>query len=93
MARRMSKQADQASVDFAEIPDDLLARMKPSRRGRPPEGATVKQSISLRIDRDVLEAFKAGGPGWQSRMQATLKRAASRMARKPPTARKRGAKA
>ncbi len=53
--------------------------MKPSKRGRPPAGAEAKQSIALRIDKEVLAAYKAQGPGWQSRMQATLKRAASRL--------------
>ena len=64
--------------------------MRPSKRGRPPEGDAPKQSIALRLDRDVLAAFKAQGPGWQSRMQETLKRAASRLTKKPATARKRG---
>jgi uncharacterized protein (DUF4415 family) len=36
----------------------------------------------LRIDPDVLAAFKAQGPGWQSRMQETLKRAASRLSKR-----------
>jgi len=79
MSRRGVKET---TVDFPEIPADLLAKMKPSKRGRPTEGAAAKQSISLRIDPDVLAAFKAEGPGWQSRMHATLKRAASRMSRK-----------
>lgn len=69
-------------TDFPEIPAELLARMVPSRRGRPPDGEVPKQLISLRIDRDVLAVFKALGPGWQSRMQAVLKRAAQRMAKK-----------
>ncbi len=77
------------SQDFPEIPADLLARMKPSKRGRPPEGEAPKQSIALRLDRDVLAAFKAQGPGWQSRMQATLKRAAGRLSKKTATTRKR----
>ncbi len=32
-----------------------------------------KQSIALRVDADVLEWFKAQGPGYQSRMNAVLK--------------------
>jgi uncharacterized protein (DUF4415 family) len=32
-----------------------------------------KQSIALRVDVDVLEWFKAQGPGYQSRMNAVLK--------------------
>ena len=31
-----------------------------------------KQAISLRFDQHVLDYFKSGGPGYQSRMQAVL---------------------
>ncbi len=44
------------------------------RKGRPP--GETKTSVSLRIDNDVLAAFRAEGPGWQSRMNAVLKKAA-----------------
>ncbi len=77
-----SDKSMQAEADFPEIPNALLARMVPSRRGRPPMGTTPKQSIALRLDRDVLAVFKAQGPGWQSLMQETLKRAARRLAKK-----------
>ena len=43
-----------------------------ARRGRP-AGITTKASTTIRFDKDVLEAFKAGGPGWQSRMNAALR--------------------
>ena len=35
-----------------------------------------KQVINLRVDADVLESFRAGGPGWQTRMNAALRKAA-----------------
>jgi uncharacterized protein (DUF4415 family) len=44
------------------------------RRGRP--AGETKTQVSLRIDNDVLAAFRADGPGWQSRMNAVLKKAA-----------------
>lgn len=47
------------------------------RRGRPPLD-TPKQQISLRLDQDVIEHFRAGGPGWQSRINATLREAIER---------------
>ena len=47
-------------------------------RGRPALGDTAKQSVSLRIDKDVLEHFKASGPGWQSRMNAALRASMAR---------------
>jgi uncharacterized protein (DUF4415 family) len=35
----------------------------------------VKEMVSLRIDRDVLDVFQADGPGWQDRINAALRRA------------------
>lgn len=45
------------------------------RRGRPPSDKS-KKAISLRVDADVLERFRASGPGWQSRMNEALRKAA-----------------
>ncbi|SHH63738.1 BrnA antitoxin family protein [Pollutimonas bauzanensis] len=42
------------------------------RRGRP-KLETTKVHLNLRLDADVVEAFKAGGPGWQTRMNDALK--------------------
>jgi uncharacterized protein (DUF4415 family) len=36
----------------------------------------VKEMISLRIDKDVLEHFQGQGPGWQERINAALRKAA-----------------
>jgi uncharacterized protein (DUF4415 family) len=41
------------------------------KRGRPTGG--TKASTTIRFDRDVLDAFRAAGPGWQSRMNAALR--------------------
>jgi uncharacterized protein (DUF4415 family) len=38
----------------------------------------VKELVSLRIDRDVLDHFQEGGPGWQERINAALRRAAGK---------------
>jgi len=43
-----------------------------TRRGRPPEGDAPKQQVTLRLPRNVLEHFKAGGAGWQTRISRTL---------------------
>ena len=45
------------------------------KRGRRPSDSP-KKAISLRVDNDVLEKFKADGPGWQSRMNDALRKAA-----------------
>ncbi len=36
----------------------------------------IKELVSLRIDQDVLEYFQKGGPGWQDRINAALRKAA-----------------
>lgn len=36
----------------------------------------AKEMVSLRIDRDVIEAFQEEGPGWQERINAALRKAA-----------------
>jgi uncharacterized protein (DUF4415 family) len=42
------------------------------RRGRPAKAIT-KEAVNVRYDRDVLEAFRAGGEGWQTRMNTALR--------------------
>jgi len=38
----------------------------------------VKETVTLRVDRDVLEFFQQGGPGWQDRINAALRKAAGK---------------
>ena len=45
-----------------------------TKAGRPPVGDEPKQQVTLRLPRDVLRFFKAGGPGWQTRISAVLER-------------------
>ncbi|HEU0231490.1 MAG TPA: BrnA antitoxin family protein [Burkholderiaceae bacterium] len=42
------------------------------RRGRP-RIENPKQALTVRYDTDVIAAFKAGGPGWQTRMNDALR--------------------
>ncbi len=44
-------------------------------RGRPPV-ENPKQQVTLRLDADVIERFKEGGPGWQSRINDALRKSA-----------------
>jgi uncharacterized protein (DUF4415 family) len=60
---------------FAEIFPELAASAK---RTRGKQTAPTKQLISLRLDRTVIDAFKASGPGWQRRMNEALKSAVRR---------------
>ncbi|HKS83990.1 MAG TPA: BrnA antitoxin family protein [Pseudolabrys sp.] len=38
----------------------------------------AKETVSLRIDRDVLDYFQEDGPGWQDRINAALRKAAGK---------------
>ena len=42
------------------------------KRGRTPSSA-AKEQVAIRFDHDVLEAFRAAGPGWQTRTNDALK--------------------
>jgi len=57
---------DKANLHYGE---KLIRR----GRGRPPLDAP-KKLVSLRLDRDVIDRFRAGGPGWQSRINAALRK-------------------
>jgi len=43
-----------------------------NKRGRP-AGSGTKEQVAIRFDRDVLGAFRASGPGWQTRMNDALR--------------------
>ena len=66
---------------FAEVFPDLAAGVK---RTRGKQKAPTKQLVSVRLDRDVLVAFKATGAGWQRRINEALRRAAEAMNRSSP---------
>ena len=54
--------------------DEMLAGIASARkrRGRP-AGSGTKEQVAIRLDHDVLAAFRAGGPGWQTRMNEALR--------------------
>lgn len=43
-----------------------------AKRGRP-KSETTKVSVSMRMDADLLEYWRATGPGWQTRVNAALR--------------------
>ena len=43
------------------------------KQGGRPVGSGSKEQVAVRFDRDVLAAFRATGPGWQTRMNAALR--------------------
>ena len=59
------------AIPFAEALPDLAASI---RKGRGPNKAPTKKLVSLRLSGQVLEVYKAKGPGWQSRIDEDLRR-------------------
>ena len=53
-----------------------------TKRGRPPIGSQPKEQVTLRLPVEVLDYFKAGGPGWQTRVSEVLERYTVRDKRK-----------
>lgn len=53
---------------------ELRAGVEAARQGRGrPAGSGSKEQVAIRFDREVLAAFRAGGKGWQTRMNEALK--------------------
>ncbi|GBQ96662.1 hypothetical protein GLI01_23150 [Gluconacetobacter liquefaciens] len=57
----------------AEVVPDIVEDYR--RRVRGPQRAPVKKAVSIRLDADVIERLKAGGPGWQARANDMLRQA------------------
>jgi uncharacterized protein (DUF4415 family) len=55
--------------------EEVLERNERRRLGRPPLPRT-KRSVHLRLDQDVVDFFVKDGRGWQTRMNAALRKAA-----------------
>jgi uncharacterized protein (DUF4415 family) len=63
-----------AQAFFAQA--DLIRHGKVVRRGkRGPQKAPTKKLVSLRLSPEVIEHFKAGGRGWQTRIDSALREA------------------
>ena len=59
--------------ELPELTEEMLARAKISKGGRPPSENPRKQ-LTLRLPVDVIARWKATGPGWQTRMADRLSR-------------------
>lgn len=66
--KRNSLSAAAASTAASEV-------KVPARRGRPPLGDRAKGVVTIRLDADVLESYRGLGAGWQTRINADLRRA------------------
>lgn len=73
--RRITSSRDAAEAMFkaatTKPPEPILSKPKPAVPG-------AKEQVSLRIDRDVLDYFQEGGPGWQDRINDALRKIAGK---------------
>jgi uncharacterized protein (DUF4415 family) len=59
-----------SSVGFSGLPKTLQTKL--ARRTRGVQLAPTKERITIRLTPNVLEAFRATGAGWQTRVDAAL---------------------
>jgi len=59
-----------SAVRLNELPASLQKKLR-GQRG--PQKAPVKVQTAIRYDADIIGAFKAGGPGWQTRINDALR--------------------
>jgi uncharacterized protein (DUF4415 family) len=87
--RGYSKEDWDIVSDNPELTDEEIAQLRPAREVLPPEffealekrgrgqrgpqKTPTKVAVSIRLSRDVVEAFKATGPRWQSKIDETLR--------------------
>ena len=98
----MAKSKRVVGDDIPEMTAADFARAKPMREAMPqvveamkrgrgrPKSLSPKARVSLRLDEDVVAAYKATGDGWQSRINDALAHAIGLRRDKPrPKAEKR----
>ncbi len=61
--------------ELPELTDEMFARGVVNKGGRP-RSENPKKLISIRLPEDVIQRWRATGPGWQTRMAEKLSRLA-----------------
>lgn len=62
--------------ELPELTDAMLKRGTVKRAGRP-VATNPRRQVTIRLPESVLAAWKATGPGWQTRMAELLSKRAS----------------
>ena len=60
---------------------EAVENLRAKKRGRP-KLEHPKVQVTLRLDADVVDGFKEDGPGWQGRINETLKKTVRRRAKR-----------
>ena len=72
--RTLNDARTEAEAAFKRTTTTKVAEAPPKTPALP----GVRELVSLRIDQDVLEYFREGGPGWQDRINEALRKAAGK---------------
>ena len=63
----------QDEVERPATPEELAHGLEQARKRGRPAGSGVKEQVAIRLDKDILEAFRAQGQGWQTRINQALR--------------------
>lgn len=63
--------------ELPELTEEMLSRAVVKKGGRP-VSSNPRKLITLRLPADVIERWRATGPGWQTRMAERISRSAPR---------------
>jgi uncharacterized protein (DUF4415 family) len=64
-------------MDFSDAPeltDEQLKQLKPSHYRNMANYKPIKKTVNVRLDADIIEWLKSSGAGYQTRMNAILRR-------------------
>ena len=67
---------DFSDPECPPLTDEQLARLRPAREVHPEWFKPRKKTITIRLDIDVIEKYKSMGKGYQTKMNAVLRKAA-----------------
>ena len=74
--RAVSDNPEWTRKDFAKAKrfDEVFPDLARTIRRRGKQKTPTKKAVSVRLDADVLDAYKASGAGWQSRINSDLRK-------------------
>ena len=72
--RRPPSSRDAAEAMFKAVTTKPPAPLPPKQ----PSAPGVREQVTLRLDREVLDYFQEGGPGWQDRINEALRKIAGK---------------